>query len=234
MAQVVTDFFDELKSRSKGYASMEYSITGYRKNDLVRLDIKINNEVCSTAATRTRRVADACLHSQPVSASRASERRSRLLCKPSLDKSGALQSSADRAAGCPARPGGGPAGIDRAPGRGVPRGPRPGEEAQGAHPAPAVPDPDPGGHRLARHRVRGHLRCAPVAWAWPGVGLDGARREGGAGQAQARREFHFALSGRFLRRLASSLTVMCHAWQRCARTCWPSATAATSRARRSS
>ncbi len=43
--QVVTDFFDELKSRSKGYASMEYTVTGYRKNDLVRLDIKINNEV---------------------------------------------------------------------------------------------------------------------------------------------------------------------------------------------
>ena len=45
MLQVVTDYFDELKSRSKGYASMEYSITGYRKNDLVRMDIKINNEV---------------------------------------------------------------------------------------------------------------------------------------------------------------------------------------------
>ena len=39
-AQVVTDFFDELKSRSKGYASMEYKVTGYRANDLVRLDIK--------------------------------------------------------------------------------------------------------------------------------------------------------------------------------------------------
>ena len=43
--QVVTDFFDELKSRSRGYASMEYHVTGYRPNDLVRLDIKINNEV---------------------------------------------------------------------------------------------------------------------------------------------------------------------------------------------
>jgi translation elongation factor EF-4 len=46
-AQVVTDFFDEMKSRSRGYASMEYHITGYRKNDLVRLDIKINGEVRS-------------------------------------------------------------------------------------------------------------------------------------------------------------------------------------------
>ena len=43
--QVVTDFFDEMKSRSKGYASMEYQITGYRENKLVRLDIQINKEV---------------------------------------------------------------------------------------------------------------------------------------------------------------------------------------------
>ena len=48
--QVVTDFFDELKSRSQGYASMEYHITGYRKNDLVRLDIKINGELAEPLA----------------------------------------------------------------------------------------------------------------------------------------------------------------------------------------
>jgi translation elongation factor EF-4 len=45
LAEVVTDFFDELKSRSRGYASMEYRLSGFRKNDLVKLDIKINNEV---------------------------------------------------------------------------------------------------------------------------------------------------------------------------------------------
>ncbi len=39
--QVVTDFFDQLKSLSQGYASMEYKISGYRRNDLVRLDIKV-------------------------------------------------------------------------------------------------------------------------------------------------------------------------------------------------
>lgn len=49
--QVVTDFFDEMKSRSKGYASMEYQITGYRPNKLVRLDVKINQEVRSTLRT---------------------------------------------------------------------------------------------------------------------------------------------------------------------------------------
>jgi GTP-binding protein LepA len=41
MGQVITDFFDQMKSRSKGYASMEYQLTGYRENDLVRLDILI-------------------------------------------------------------------------------------------------------------------------------------------------------------------------------------------------
>ena len=49
--QVVTDFFDEMKSRSKGYASMEYQITGYRPNKLVRLDVKINQEVRSNLRT---------------------------------------------------------------------------------------------------------------------------------------------------------------------------------------
>ena len=44
MRQVITDFFDAMKSRSKGYASMEYTVSGYRPNDLVRLDVLINGE----------------------------------------------------------------------------------------------------------------------------------------------------------------------------------------------
>lgn len=44
LAEMVGDFFDQLKSRSKGYASMEYSVVGYRVSDLIKLDIHINGE----------------------------------------------------------------------------------------------------------------------------------------------------------------------------------------------
>jgi GTP-binding protein LepA len=44
LAEIVTDFFDQMKSRTKGYASMEYSVIGYRVNELVKLDILVNDE----------------------------------------------------------------------------------------------------------------------------------------------------------------------------------------------
>lgn len=43
--EVVYDFFDELKSKTSGYASLDYEIKGYTRSDLVKLDILINGEI---------------------------------------------------------------------------------------------------------------------------------------------------------------------------------------------
>lgn len=42
--EVIYNFFDSLKSRSKGYASLDYELIGYQKSDLVKLDILINDQ----------------------------------------------------------------------------------------------------------------------------------------------------------------------------------------------
>jgi GTP-binding protein LepA len=50
LAEVISDFFDELKGRTRGYASMEYSFIGYRRSELVLLEVRINGEACDPLA----------------------------------------------------------------------------------------------------------------------------------------------------------------------------------------
>jgi len=55
LSEIILDFFDQLKSRTRGYASLDYEIIGYRQSDLAKLDILINMDPVDALSVITHR-----------------------------------------------------------------------------------------------------------------------------------------------------------------------------------
>ena len=51
LAEVVVDFFDQMKSRTQGYASLDYELSGYRQSNLVRVDLLLNGIAADAFST---------------------------------------------------------------------------------------------------------------------------------------------------------------------------------------
>ncbi len=55
LGEMIYDFFDALKSRTRGYASLDYEVYGFMPSDLVKLDIMLNGETCDALSLITHR-----------------------------------------------------------------------------------------------------------------------------------------------------------------------------------
>jgi GTP-binding protein LepA len=51
LAEVVVDFFDQMKSRSQGYASLDYELSGYQRSNLVKVDLLLNGIIADAFST---------------------------------------------------------------------------------------------------------------------------------------------------------------------------------------
>lgn len=55
LAELIVEFYDQLKSRTRGYASLDYQFVGYRAEDLIKLEILVNHEAVDALALITHR-----------------------------------------------------------------------------------------------------------------------------------------------------------------------------------